>query len=84
MNNERDLPPALADMDVELSVRLGSAELSLREVAALKSGSVITLRESAERPLELLANGQVIARGALEEAEGGDGLLLRIAETISN
>lgn len=77
------LPTAIRELEVELSVRLGSSELSLAEISALTPGSVITLRESADQPLELCANGQVIARGELEEREGGHGFALRITETAT-
>jgi len=80
----RGLPPALADLKIELSVRIGTSELSLDDVTRLAQGSVITLRESAERPLDLCANGRVIARGQLEEADEGDGIALRITETCSH
>lgn len=75
------LPPVLAGLPVELSVRIGTSELNLEELTQLAQGAVITLRESAERPLDLCANGRVIARGELEEAPDGQGLALRITET---
>lgn len=77
------LPPALADLKIELSVRVGTSELSLEDVTRLTQGSVISLRESAERPLDLCANGRVIARGQLEETGDGEGIALRITETCS-
>ncbi|NRA29165.1 MAG: FliM/FliN family flagellar motor switch protein [Parvularculaceae bacterium] len=77
------LPPALADLKIELSVRVGTSELSLDDVTRLTQGSIITLRESAERPLDLCANGRVIARGQLEETDDGEGIALRITETCS-
>ncbi|MCQ8184063.1 FliM/FliN family flagellar motor switch protein [Parvularcula maris] len=70
----------LSDMPVELSVRLGSASMTMADLLALTKGSVLELAESAERPLELCANGSVIARGELGEAEGDRGLFLRITE----
>ncbi|MEM1409347.1 MAG: FliM/FliN family flagellar motor switch protein [Pseudomonadota bacterium] len=79
--SQPSLPPTLADIKIELSVRIGTSELSLEEVTKLSEGSVITLRESAERPLELCANGRVIAKGHLEETEDNSGIVLRITET---
>ncbi|MEM9809703.1 MAG: FliM/FliN family flagellar motor switch protein [Pseudomonadota bacterium] len=78
---EAPLPPAIAGLTVELSVRVGTSLITLKDLGALSKGSLLTLRESADRPLELCANGHVIALGELEEAEEGDGLALRITET---
>lgn len=75
------LPPMLSGLQVELSVRIGTSHLTLKELTNLSQGSLVTLRESAERPLDLCANGHVIARGELEETEDGQGLALRITET---
>lgn len=80
-NPPSKLPPILSGLQVELSVRIGTSNLTLKELTNLSEGSLVTLRESAERPLELCANGQVIARGELEETEDGQGLALRITET---
>jgi len=78
------LPPTLSNMRVEMSVRIGTSMMSLKELVALEAGTLITLEESADRPLELLANGHVIARGELEETEDGKGLGLRITETVAS
>lgn len=78
---EANLPPAISGLRIELSVRIGTSTLSLKELTSLSEGALVTLRESAERPLELCANGQVIARGELEESEDGEGPALRITET---
>lgn len=75
------LPSAVKHLEVELSVRLGTSELTLREISALQAGSTIMLRESADQPLELCANGRVIARGELEECDDREGFALRITET---
>ncbi|MEM1381551.1 MAG: FliM/FliN family flagellar motor switch protein [Pseudomonadota bacterium] len=75
------LPPVLSGLTIEISVRVGTSEVTLEELTQLTQGSVVTLKESAERPLDLCANGRVIARGELEETEDGTGLALRITET---
>jgi flagellar motor switch protein FliN/FliY len=75
-------PPVLSSLRIELSVRIGTAVRTVGELRELKTGALIALDESAERPLELLANGRVIARGELEETEDGQGLALHITETI--
>ena len=81
---EMNLPPAISGLTVELSVRIGTSLLTLKELGALNAGSLLTLRESADRPLELCANGHVIARGELEETDDGEGLALRITEIVGS
>jgi flagellar motor switch protein FliN len=63
-------------MDVELNVtlRFGQRQLSLREVLELTSGSVIELDRQVEEPVELLLEGKVIARGEAVVIDGNYGL----------
>ena len=63
-------------MDVELNVtlRFGQRQLTLREVLDLTSGSVIELDREVEEPVELLLEGKVIARGEAVVIDGNYGL----------
>lgn len=63
-------------MDVELNVtlRFGRRQLSLREVLDLNSGSVIELDRQVDEPVELLLDGVVIARGEAVVIDGNYGL----------
>jgi len=63
-------------MDVELNVtlRFGQRQLTLREVLDLTSGSVIELDRQVEEPVELLLEGKVIARGEAVVIDGNYGL----------
>jgi flagellar motor switch protein FliN len=63
-------------MDVELNVtlRFGQRQLSLREVLELTSGSVIELDRQVDEPVELLLEGKVIARGEAVVIDGNYGL----------
>jgi flagellar motor switch protein FliN len=63
-------------MDVELNVtlRFGQRQLTLREVLELTSGSVIELDRQVEEPVELLLEGKVIARGEAVVIDGNYGL----------
>jgi flagellar motor switch protein FliN/FliY len=63
-------------LDVELNVtlRFGQRQLALREVLELTSGSVIELDRQVEEPVELLLEGQVIARGEAVVIDGNYGL----------
>ncbi|MGC2401897.1 MAG: flagellar motor switch protein FliN [Acidobacteriaceae bacterium] len=63
-------------MEVELNVtlRFGQRQLTLREVLELTSGSVIELDRQVEEPVELLLEGKVIARGEAVVIDGNYGL----------
>ena len=45
------------EMAVELTVLLGSAELSMRELAALRAGDVVVLHQKVDQPLDGLLAG---------------------------
>ena len=71
----------MLDIPLEITVELGRATLSLAEVLALGPGSVIELERLPGEPLELLANGRLIARGevvVLNESFG-----LRVTEIVA-
>jgi flagellar motor switch protein FliN/FliY len=63
-------------MDVELNVtlRFGQRQLTLREVLELTSGSVVELDRQVDEPVELLLEGKVIARGEAVVIDGNYGL----------
>jgi flagellar motor switch protein FliN len=63
-------------MDVELNVtlRFGQRQLTLREVMELTSGSVIELDRQVDEPVELLLDGKVIAKGEAVVIDGNYGL----------
>jgi flagellar motor switch protein FliN/FliY len=69
-------------LDVELNVllRFGQRQLSLREVLDLKCGSVIELDHLVDEPVELLLDGRVIARGEAAIVDGNYGL--RVTEIV--
>jgi flagellar motor switch protein FliN/FliY len=69
-------------MDVELNVtlRFGKRQLTLREVLELTSGSVVELDRQVEEPVELLLEGKVIARGEAVVIDGNYGL--RVTEVL--
>lgn len=63
-------------MDVELNVSLkfGQRQLSLREVLDLKCGSVVELDRMVDEPVELFLDGKLIARGEAVVVDGNYGL----------
>ena len=53
----------LQDVDVKLTVEIGTTTLSLRELLALGEASVIELDRQAGELLDVLVNGTLIGRG---------------------
>ncbi len=69
----------ILDIEVEVMVRLGQAELPLRGIQRLRPGSIIDLDKDTDAPVELVVNDRVIARGELVVV-GSDHFALRITE----
>jgi len=69
-----DLSPQLLHrfgaVAVRLSVELGRAEMSLRDVLMLGEGSTVTLDRLTDELLDVTANGRVIARGEVVADKG--------------
>jgi flagellar motor switch protein FliN/FliY len=55
--------PHLLDVRIPLTIRLGSTRMALDDVLRLAPGSVVELDRREDEPLEILANGRVVARG---------------------
>ncbi len=53
----------LADVEIEITVELGRRRLPLAELLRLTTGSVVELEKLVGEPLEVYANGRLIAEG---------------------
>jgi flagellar motor switch protein FliN/FliY len=53
----------LENIGVKLTVEVGRAELTIRDLLRLSEGSVIELDRLAGDPLDVLVNGTAIAKG---------------------
>ena len=71
----------LQDVDVKLTVEIGSTNLSLRELLALGEASVIELDRHANELLDVFVNGTLIGRG--EVVTVGDKFGVRMTELVS-
>lgn len=69
------------DVTLNLTVELGKTEISIKEVLELTRGSVIELDRIAGEPVDLLANGKLIAKGEVVVIEDNFGL--RITSIVS-
>jgi flagellar motor switch protein FliN len=71
----------LQDVDVKLTVEIGSTSLSLRELLALGEESVIELDRDANELLDIFVNGTLIGRG--EVVTVGEKFGVRMTELVS-
>ena len=53
----------LENIEVKLTVEVGSTEIKIRDLLKLNEGSVVELDRLAGDPLDILANGTTIAKG---------------------
>jgi flagellar motor switch protein FliN/FliY len=53
----------IQEVKVPAQVVLGTAELSLGELSSLGEGSIITLKQLAGEPVDLVVAGEIVARG---------------------
>jgi flagellar motor switch/type III secretory pathway protein FliN len=58
------------DAHVELTVALGTTQLSLRQVVELAIGQIIQLGRPLAGPFELRAAGRIVGRGELVDVDG--------------
>jgi flagellar motor switch protein FliN/FliY len=62
------------DMELPLIVRFGRTVMSLKALAALGPGSIVSMGRSPDDPVELLVSDQVIARGEVVIVGGNYGV----------
>ena len=70
----------LAQIPLRLSVEIGSVSRTMQDLLELKQGAVIGLDRPIDEPVDILANGTVIARG--EVVNAGDHYGVRITEVV--
>lgn len=62
VNSERNLDVVL-DIPVRLSMEIGATRISIRRLLDLNRGAVVELDQVAGEPLEIFANGTLVAHG---------------------
>ena len=71
----------ILDIPIEVSVELGRTKMKLHEVGTLEAGASLILSNSEGEPLEIFANGRLIAKGEVVVENGRYGI--RITEVIN-
>ena len=69
------------DIPVNVSLRVGSTDIAIRDLVKLVEGSVIALDREATEPMDLLVNGTLIARGEIVVVDGRFGV--RLTDVVS-
>jgi flagellar motor switch protein FliN/FliY len=71
----------LLDVELPVSVSFGRAQLQLKDVIKLTTGSIVELNRSVSEPVDIIVNNCVIARGEVVVVEGNFGV--RIKQIVS-
>lgn len=53
------------DIPVDVALRVGSTDISIRDLVSLVEGSVVALDQDAGEPMDVLVNGTLIAHGEI-------------------
>jgi flagellar motor switch protein FliN len=69
------------DIPVDVSLRVGSTDISIRDLVSLVEGSVIALDQDAIEPMDVLVNGKLIARGEIVVVDDQYGV--RLTDVVS-
>ena len=69
------------DIPVNVSLRVGSTEISIRDLVRLVEGSVIALDRDSSEPLDVLVNGTLIAHGEIVVVDDRFGV--RLTDVVS-
>lgn len=65
-------------IQVELSIRLGSATMTIGEISALTEGEIISLAQEIDDGVELCVGDRIIARGEIIRNEPDGKLAIRV------
>ncbi len=69
------------DVPVDVSLRVGSTDITIRDLVSLVEGSVISLDQEAGEPMDVLVNGTLIAHGEIVVVDDQYGV--RLTDVVS-
>lgn len=67
----------LLDVEMPVSVSFGRAQLPLKDVIKLTTGSIVELSRSVSEPVDIIVNNCIIARGEVVVVEGNFGVRIK-------
>ena len=70
-------PGLFANIPVNVSVELGRSTVSLKEIFEFSEGSIIELDRLVGEPLDLVVNGQIVAKGEVVAIDNNFGLRIK-------
>ena len=70
------------DVLLDVSIELGKTKIKMKDVLDFAQGTVISLEKQAGAPVEVVVNGQVIARGDVVVIDDNFGV--RITEIVGD
>lgn len=82
-----DQPPAdinldlILDVPVSVSLRIGSTDITIRDLVQLVEGSVVSLDRDSNEPMDVLVNGTLIAHGEIVVVDEAYGV--RLTDVVS-
>jgi len=71
----------IMDIPLDVSVELGRVQMLIKDVLELATGSIVELERVAGEPIDLMVNGQLLAKGEVVVIEDNFGI--RITEIVS-
>ena len=69
------------DIPVDVSLRVGRTDISIRDLVSLVEGSVVALDTDAGEPMDVLVNGTLIAHGEIVVVDNRFGV--RLTDVVS-
>lgn len=73
----------IMDLPLKLTAEIGSAQILIKDMLALGTGSVIELDRPAGEPIDVLVNGKLVAKGEIVVLPDGD-FGVRVVEIINS
>ncbi|PZX09989.1 FliM/FliN family flagellar motor switch protein [Celeribacter halophilus] len=79
---ENNIKNTFSQVPIEITISVGKARPLVKDLLKLQSDSVLPLDRNIEDPVELYIGDKLIARGELQEMEGGQAgqLAVRLTE----
>ena len=70
------------DVPLSVTLRFGQRQLTLRELLALSTGSLVELDRQVEEPVDLMLGERIVARGEVVIVDGNYGM--RVTQVIEH